>query len=340
MTQTVITLRTAGDVVEAVPFLLGFAPTDKLVVIGLSGGQARLTVGMDLVGDRAPDDADQEACRAVARRIVGDHVGAGSTELILVAYSEESRVTLAGQVALHAIAAGLQVRDLVAVSGGSYASLARRSVAPMPLTETSAALLEAEGMPPTEAGIVEQVAESLFAGDDAEVFGAALDEERHRRTGDRHALTAELVAWLAEGVEPLTAVVGERLAAGAVEPTPREAGLYLAALEVPGVRDLALTLLTAPEVRAASRERLAALARRAPGRLAAAPLTLWGLAHYLDGHGRAAREGLTRALAAWPGYVLARAVLGAYQSGVPAEALRDMVRSVAGQARLDLAASL
>lgn len=65
--QTVVRMRSPGEIVSAVPFLLGFVPEDSVVIIGLRSRRLGLTCRLDL-GDVLDDDEALEAVMGAFRR--------------------------------------------------------------------------------------------------------------------------------------------------------------------------------------------------------------------------------------------------------------------------------
>ena len=91
------------------------------------------------------------------------------------------------------------------------------------------------------------------------------------------------------------------------------------------VRDRALGLALGPDA-AAAEQLWTEVTRRAPAPLAAAPATLLAVSTWLRGDGAMADVALTRALAADPGYTLARLLARALSSCMPPAELRGLIR--------------
>jgi hypothetical protein len=45
---SVLRVRNPGDLIEAIPYLLGFHPRDSLVIVGLAGARVSITARIDL----------------------------------------------------------------------------------------------------------------------------------------------------------------------------------------------------------------------------------------------------------------------------------------------------
>ena len=109
-----ITLSTPHEVIAAVPHLLGFQPSDSLVVLALAGPRLTVTLRYDL-----PQPADIPAfsehlvsCLAVNR----------ADEVILVGYGSEQATPVLTGVRDH-LAELLTIRDIFRVTAGRWWSL-------------------------------------------------------------------------------------------------------------------------------------------------------------------------------------------------------------------------
>jgi hypothetical protein len=115
----VLTLASPADLLNAVPFLLGFHPARSLVALSLHGERNRvgLTMRMDYPG---------EAVVTTVGRLVEHLSGDAADAALLVAYVESSdideRIEIAQvrQIASDLIIAGLEIRDALVVSGQKW----------------------------------------------------------------------------------------------------------------------------------------------------------------------------------------------------------------------------
>ncbi|MCA1782958.1 MAG: DUF4192 family protein [Dermatophilaceae bacterium] len=82
-----IRLRSPGEIVSAVPYLLGFSPVSSLVLLGLSGRQLTLTCRVDLT-----DAADEQCSRSVSEALIRS----GADRVLLVAYGSDRAEAAAG----------------------------------------------------------------------------------------------------------------------------------------------------------------------------------------------------------------------------------------------------
>jgi hypothetical protein len=85
MEPTRMKVSSPADLLGLVPYLLGFQPSESLVVVLLKNGRVLLTARLDLV----PADAASDVIDAV-QALAGQHDASG---LLLVAYSERSEPT-------------------------------------------------------------------------------------------------------------------------------------------------------------------------------------------------------------------------------------------------------
>ncbi|WP_193315411.1 DUF4192 domain-containing protein [Nostocoides sp. F2B08] len=109
-----VRLRSPGEIVSAVPFLLGFAPEASVVVIALRGGRMTLTCRADL-GDVLSDPGPAGSIVAATRR-------SGATDVLLIGYAD---VRASAAVAVRALSAGVQsaglrVQEELTVAGGRW----------------------------------------------------------------------------------------------------------------------------------------------------------------------------------------------------------------------------
>lgn len=101
-------MRSPGEIVSAVPFLLGFVPKDSLVLIALRGKRIGLTCRVDLA-----DTRHDEALAMVIEALHRDH----ATSVILTAFSQDRSETAPALVRTRnrLLEAGLDIREEVSV---------------------------------------------------------------------------------------------------------------------------------------------------------------------------------------------------------------------------------
>ncbi|EWS99891.1 hypothetical protein N865_20010 [Intrasporangium oryzae NRRL B-24470] len=117
MGTTTLRLRSPGELITAIPYLLGFEPTRSLVVVALKDGRLGLTSRIDLPDPGEPGRAARVLMPALRRERPG--------QVILIGYGDTPGHAAA---VLDAFAAALQgagigIRDRLLVTGGRWRSL-------------------------------------------------------------------------------------------------------------------------------------------------------------------------------------------------------------------------
>lgn len=117
MTTTTMHLRSPGELITAIPYILAFEPTDSLVAIALKDGRVGLTSRIDLPDPGKPDTA-VEALMPALRRDAPEQV-------ILIAYegAPGSAQSVLDAFAAALKAAGIGIRDRLLVTNGRWRSL-------------------------------------------------------------------------------------------------------------------------------------------------------------------------------------------------------------------------
>ncbi|NHC44465.1 DUF4192 domain-containing protein [Motilibacter sp. K478] len=318
MEQTVVRMTSPADLVLALPHLLGFPPQESLVVGCLTGPRRRLGLVMrlDLPG---PEDE-----RGVAAEVVERARRQGADDVFVVCVTarrggETGREGLAYRGLVDALLAGLRAvgigaTEVLLARGGrwwSYACTgpccpAEGSELP-PLSASAAlhyaaesALLGRAPLPGRDAlaasvepGLHGVRAAGLLlayaAADEAVEAALQLGGARQLRRETLHLLQ-EAAAAYAQGSPGLEDVTAARITLGLVDRVTRDQALTMV-LDVPCP---ALTLLWTD------------LARLTPDVHAAPVCALLATVAYVCGDGALANVALERALAADPGYELAR----------------------------------
>lgn len=338
MTSDRVTLRTPTDLLAAVPYLLGFHPTDSVVAVGLRGSRVAFSARADLPGsDGGPAEAEALAAQ-LAEVLVGQAVSAA----FVVGYGPAARVTRAVLPVRAGLAGhGVAVLEVLRVTAGRYWSYLC----------TSPRCCPDEGTP-YEPASTEVAAAATYAGRLVLPDRAALAASVGAPTGRRlAAIEAETDAQAAR-LDALVPAARHRAGAAAVRSAllGRRAGTPLGDAEVARlslllrsdrVRDVAWRAVarsadTEPQVC-----RWHEVTRRVRPDLAAAPATLLAFAAWRSGAGALAWVAVERALAQQPGYpaalligeVLARAVPPALLTPVGLD--RRRARGGVGWARDD-----
>ena len=315
-----LALRSPDALIAALPYLLGFHPTESAVLLWLRRGALLLTQRLDLPPVGGLDEPWQRA--------LWSHPGADAAdELVLVVVSETAvDPALLEAVLSEAGSRGMDVRDAVHLAADRWRSLmctdpgccplAGRPIDDRVLAEVGAefAALGRAPLPDREAVV------ASMAPDPASI--ALVREVRRRgRRGPalerwRDAVIADLLSYIAEAARP-----GE-----AREPLPaRQVARLLDGLGDVRVRDTVLWEAgrwQAEELTGAL-EALLPLLRSAPPGRCAPVATCVALLCWLSGDGARAGVALARAHADSPDYSLAALVSAALQAGLPATAWRE-----------------
>jgi hypothetical protein len=305
-----------GELLQAVPYLLGFHPHDSLVLIGLDDGRLVVTARLDL--------ADADAPGVVAHTLEA-MVRGGSSSVLAAIYDDSAtaewpavvgRADLVGSAAQ----AGCLLLEILLVTDGRWVSLlcAEPSCCPdegHPLpTEPSAfaaaatfdgvvalpdrAALEA-GLDPLPAADCDALSPLIAAAENAAV-GAALNHSARRL---ERSIKRAIFAAARESDEP-----------GWRGPDAETVARFGAALSRIALRDAVWTAVD--NARLDGRPLWRELARRLPSPYSAAPLFLFGWAAWRSGDGTLAGIAAERAVASDPHYSAADLLLAALSHGI------------------------
>jgi hypothetical protein len=322
-------VRRPADFVAVAPYLLGFHPSESLVVVLSRRAQVVLTARLDL-----PPPALVDGVLGQMLGLAAEH---GVDELVLLAYSENQ---VCGRRVLARLLDGvpdrLPVREALLVSGGRWWSLSCRTgccpAAGTPLDPTAHPL----------------AAEAVYAGLSAERSRSVLEAQvQGPRPGD--------LPRLQEAVRQARAVVAgwsRPAAAAQMSDTVRTvlagdtgadeatcALLAVLALDLP-VRDVAWALMSRDAIDHHLRL-WSAVVSRSPGEVASAPLGLLGVAGWISGNGALLNCCVARLERTDPGYSLGLLLADISDRALPptlwdelVEDLRTEVGAVAGDLRL------
>jgi hypothetical protein len=321
MTEShLVTARNSADLLAAVPYLLGFHPTDSVVALALRGARVIFQARAD-----APAAADVDPLAAYLATII---VRQDPTSAVLVGYGPEAPTVAALAALARAVeSSGVPVVEVLRVHDGRYWSLGCRDGACCPA-----------GGAPYDPATTAFAASAAFGG------ASALP--------DRAALAGSLAPVPGAGLEPEVARAEERLAqlrGGGAARRRRTAARAAVreALERYGAGgrldddELAWLAVLAGDCRARDdawqrmlavppRDEHTALwrdvVRRVPERYVPAPATLLALAEWRVGNGPAAGVAVDRALDADPGYPLASLVRQALHAAVPPSLMEQRAR--------------
>lgn len=322
-----VRLRHPAEIVAGLPYLLGFHPSESVVLIGVQGKPRTvcLTVRADLPADAAEG-------RELAEHLAAHLAHAGAAEVVAVVVTDVDPPPTADPPFVRDVRSALRRHDLrladaLWVHAGRWRSLVCRDASCCPLDGTAvdpAAASELAATCVVLGEVVhasrEQLADTLRAsegGDRAELdrttewVSRRLLAELSARgweavADDSSRLLAAAVAHRAEHDDPLAPAEVARLSLGLADVR---------------VRDRALAWADG-DLAAAAESLWVELTRRATPPYDAAPATLLAAHAYLRGNGAYARVALDRATASDPAYSLANLLSEGLDRGVPPSVLR------------------
>jgi uncharacterized protein DUF4192 len=326
-----VRVSSPADVLAVVPHLLGFHPAQSFVVLGAGppGEHVELGFRYDL-----PDPPDAGTARQIAGHAAAVLAHREVTTVIAVGYGPGRLVTPVADVFAATIRRrGLRLRELLRVQDGRYWSYLCRNVNCCPPegvafdygSHPAAAVMTAAGMAayPDRASRASSLAP--VTGDAAAAMTAAAG-----RAGDR---AASLVKTARDGgscdSRRLLIDQGRRAVRGAIRAyragnritdPDRLAWLMVVLANLP-VRDDAWARMV-PEHARAHLALWGDIVRHASGRWVPAPASLLAFTAWQAGDGTLATIALERALAADPGYSMARLLRDILDAGVPPSAAR------------------
>jgi hypothetical protein len=332
-----LTVRSPVDLLAAVPYLLGFHPTDSVVVVAMRDKRIIFAAR----GDLPQPTASRAACTAAAEHLATVVGRQGAQAATVLGYGPDDRVTPVVTAVTAALGTrGLAVMEELRVAESRYWSY--RCESPdccppegTPYDVTTSALAAAAAYAgqvalPDRAALVRQV---------APIGGLTRESMRQAtlRADDR-------LADLLEGAPPAD-LLGIKVVRAAGEAAVREAmdrhraeasltddevaWLSLLLLHVP-VRDYAWERVTDEDWQLAL---WTDVLRRAEPELVPAPASLLAFAAWRSGQGALASVALERALRADPAYSMALLLEQAIQTGAGPSLLDSWPRLPAGARR-------
>lgn len=358
-----VTLRGPAELIDSLPYLLGYHPDDSIVLVGLHGPEGRFG-GRLRVGIPADEDGWSELAEQLAdclRDSSAARVGRPDGVLVFL-YRDpaeggdgrgvmERLRPLAQRLRTACGALEMPVYEALCVSGGRYWSYCCPSPRCCPAEGTPLGLPGTSAMAAAAAYAGLRVEGSLremearlaplgppVAGPQEQALDLATASLVPRMLGgtDRETVRAETLALAHRLLERYRAAPppeprrGPSRADAADDAlvTHEEAAALILGLQDRGTRDRAAEWMegadTAPALRL-----WRSLARRCVGAYAehaAAPLTLAGWVAWSGGDEPGARVALGRALELDPGYVFARLLHSACNNGLDPEPLRECLR--------------
>lgn len=323
-----VRVGSAEGILAVVPHLLGFHPSESLVLLGIGGPHARIRLAFryDL-----PDPPEEGLAADIAAHAVTVLERQHLAMAIAVGYGSGAAVTPVVDVVAPALRrAGINVQDVLRVEGGRYWSYvcADPQCCPpegMPFDLTShpaSAALAAAGLT-VRADRAELASVLAPVPDSAGSMAQAIQRARDR--------AGDLIDVSAAGEDPLLPIAdaGRRCVkqaitryrrGGAVADEDEIAwlGLVLADLRV---RDDAWARME-PEFHDAHLRLWTDLVRRLPADFVAPPAALLAFTAWQSGDGALASVAIERALDADPEYSMALLVADALDAGLPPSAAR------------------
>ncbi|TWF74820.1 uncharacterized protein DUF4192 [Pseudonocardia hierapolitana] len=330
--RPVLRVRDQGELVAAVPAMLGFHPRESLVLMatgGRSGRRLGLTLRVDLPPPEHPqyaEHAELVVASAVRGLLLDEPTGA-----IAVVVSEAGPLPhslLACHVESALDAQRIPIQALMwaeRTAGGAgwacYESCGCAGLVPEPAATPFVAAVVAEGR---VVHADRAALEAVVAPADPAVLRRR--EERLIRAADGELDGAEggIVLDPAAGMSVVDAAIADA-AAGRLALADDGIVVALAtALGMPEVRAWALRRSAAQDA-AVVEQVWAALARETPDPEAAEPATLLAVSALLRGDGALANIALDRAERAWPGHAFAALVRRAATAGLRPSSIREML---------------
>lgn len=321
-----VRVRGPGDLVAALPALMGFHPSRSVVLLVMDGprGRVRLTIRVDL-----PEQDLDDHWVALARALA---TGAGrveATHAMLVCVDADTAVTRRAAEAVEAAlqAVGVPLLDALSVDGGRYRSV---------LCENSTCCPpEGRAVPGTSAATATAVLAGQVIHASRSDLGAEIAPAQGSAAQRAERVVRLMAAALASGsIEVTPQAMRERLdraCADAAEGRVRLDQAALLALLVSGHlgRDLTYQHLTT-RPSGSHRALWAAVCRLLPREHLTVPLVMFGYAAYLEGDGATANVAHEASEAIDPLHASVRLLGDVLAAAIPPRDVRDaLLRSTA-----------
>ena len=305
MSAATFTLTGPASVIEAVPYLLGFTPTDSLVLVGLRKRSVTVTARLDL--DGLTDREVTDVLRVLATE--GE-----STAAVAITYAAHAE---AGPLARAAASVGITIAEHLRVHAGRYWSLTcpvegccPADGTPVPVPAAVAAEFVARGHAPARSRA--DLGAQLDPTGDPDRLLPLLAREQERLAAD---LAGDVTGERARS----RAAADSRLVCAAARCkdlnwTDEQIARLAVALTSYAGRDAAWLAIDAG--RMDGRHLFAHLARQLPASHRAPALFLFAWKTWRDGNGALASIALDRVFDADPDYTAARLLRTALDRGI------------------------
>ncbi|MBT2396847.1 DUF4192 domain-containing protein [Streptomyces sp. ISL-100] len=357
-----ITLRGPAELADALPYLMGFHPTDSVVMVALHGRRGRFGGRLRLGIPRSPREWPFVSDQLADCLVTGSERRGGRPEGIVVFLCQDPAEGESGKQVMERLrpfaqrlrtacgALDVPVFEALCISEGRYWSYccpderccpAEGNVLALPGTSVMAAAaayagiqvrgtlreMEARLAPPPQRPADQEQVRALDAAGLALVPRILAGAEREQVGAQTLALARRLMKRLGEN-RPGSASWPDADAGDDALIAHDEAAAVIFGLQDRETRDRAAEWMEGPDAEPALRL-WRALARRCAGAYethAAAPLTLAGWVAWSTGDEPGARVALSRALRSDPEYTFAQLLHQACNEGIDPESLRHCLR--------------
>jgi len=315
-------ISSPAGLLAVVPYLLGFTPTDSLVVVGAGRAVDRIQVAFryDL-----PNPPDTGLATQISAHATGVLARQHLTSAVVAGYGPARLVTPVADAIWQAAApAGVMLRDVLRVQDGRYWSYLCREPSCCPpegvpfnaATHPAAKLLASTGMPVLADRDALAATIAPVTGSEAAAMAQAT---RHaERTAAWMITRSGSRALEAPGLAAVRSAIEVYRDGGSITPAVGHAWLALVLTRL-RIRDDAWARMD-PAQHAAHRRLWTGLIRRAQPRYVAAPACLLAVTAWQGGDGALANIALDRALADTPGYSMALLLRDVLDAGLPPSA--------------------
>ena len=314
------------------PHLLGFHPTESLVVAGIRSDDGRDVLGLTARVDLPPPEHAAALASTLASSVL---TGDPDAVVLLVVSEDDDDAELPHRALLHEAVLAFHrsrvpVRDALLVRRGRWwdydcpqTCCAPGAGTPLPTGTSDLAVATVVTGTVVERDRAALVARIARTGE-AAAMARACDQ-----VGDELAVATAQLGWDAVAEDTWDVVLATVGSARTARLTDRQVARLAWGLRDTDLRDRALTLALG-EAAPAAEALWTELTRRSPAPLDAAPATLLAVSGWLRGDGALANVALDRALDSEPSYTLAGLLRAALDACLPPAAVREVIRGVSG----------